>query len=42
MALEGHDNTNNTKTQTLRKLLDEESDNVSLIWGPLHKGVAGT
>jgi hypothetical protein len=41
MAMEGNGDTNNTKTQPLRKLLDEEGDNVSLIWVLLHKGIAG-
>jgi hypothetical protein len=37
MAIERNDNAYNPKTQMLRKLLDEEGGNVSLIWVSGHK-----
>jgi hypothetical protein len=34
MAVEGHINSKNSKTQSLRKLLDEEKEKVTLLWVP--------
>jgi ribonuclease HI len=41
IAIEGDDDLNNPKTRTLRKLLVEECGNISLIWVPGHKEIAG-
>jgi hypothetical protein len=41
MAIEGDINSNNPKTLSLRKLLDEEREKVTLLWVPGHMGRYG-
>jgi hypothetical protein len=36
MAVEGNLNSQNPKTRTLRKLLDDEGENITLLWVPAH------
>jgi ribonuclease HI len=40
MAIEEKDHINIRKTRMLRKLLDQEGGNVSVIWVSVHKGTA--
>jgi ribonuclease HI len=39
MAAESPTSTKNPKTQTIRKILDQEGPRITLIWVPSHKGM---
>jgi hypothetical protein len=41
MAVDGNINSKNPKTLSLRKLLDEETEKVTLLWVPGHMGIPG-
>jgi ribonuclease HI len=41
MAVKGNINSNNPKTLSLRKLLNEEKEKVTLLWVPGHMGIPG-
>jgi ribonuclease HI len=41
MAIEGDINSKNLKTLSLRKLLDEEIEKITLLWRPRHMGIRG-
>jgi ribonuclease HI len=41
MAIEGDFNSENPKTLSLRKLLEEERVKVTLLWVPGHTGIPG-
>jgi ribonuclease HI len=41
MTEEGDVNSKNPKTLSLRKLLDEEREKVTLLWVPGHMGIPG-
>jgi ribonuclease HI len=39
MAVENRTPTKNPKTQTIRKMLDQEGSRITLLWVPIHKGI---
>jgi ribonuclease HI len=39
MAAESRTPTKNPKTQTIRKMLDQEGPRITLLWVPSHKGI---
>jgi ribonuclease HI len=41
MAVKGDINSKNPKTLSLRRLLDEEREKVTLLWVPGHMGIPG-
>jgi hypothetical protein len=41
MAVEGDINSKNPKTPSLRKLLDEDREKVTLLWVAGHMGIPG-
>jgi hypothetical protein len=41
LAAESHTPTNNPKTQTIRKMLDQEGPQITLLWVPSHVGIPG-
>jgi hypothetical protein len=41
MAAESHTSTKNPKTQTNRKMLDQEGPRITLLCVPSHKGISG-
>jgi hypothetical protein len=41
MATESRTPTKNPKTQTMRKMLDQEGPKITLLWAHSHKGIPG-
>jgi ribonuclease HI len=41
MTAESRTPTKNPKTQTIRKMLDQEGPRITLLWIPSHKGIPG-
>jgi hypothetical protein len=41
MAAEGHTQTKNPKTQTIRKILDQREPRITLLWVPSQKEIRG-